>query len=352
MKIRMMTRWNAACGVSVHAESIGRAWVEMGDEVTILAPIEHPSTIITNKDEPYVIRCYRLNSYFSKKSWWKDMPFYFDPKPFLENDYDLFVVQNLEILPMAPLLEIYPKIKEKAKTLMIVHEGGLPKDPNFYKFGWDRIVCFDERYKRFLTKAFCEEKIEIIPYPCHPVSLGNKEESRKRLRLPLDKKIIFNYGMGVYRHLHLLPKIERLSKEYSLIFLVVTDNPDWFDLWEAVSGRYRFVKLIKRALTVGELYTFLHASDAFLIHKDSSERVVVSSTVYLCLGSGCPILAHAVNFVETLDKGIMKYGDLTQRLIEVFEEKEVYKLTVKEALQYAQNNSDSIIANKIKEVVC
>ncbi|HJH27725.1 MAG TPA: hypothetical protein C5S37_13410 [Methanophagales archaeon] len=340
MKIGMMSRWNATCGVSVHAELIGRAWVEMGDEVTIFAPVERNSTSITNKDELYVIRCYRL-----------DTPSYFDPKPFLENDYDIFVAQNLEILPMKPLLEIYPEIKKKALALMIVHEGRLPKDPNFYKFDWDWIICFDERYKRFLTKAFPEEKIKIISYPCHPVMLGDKKESRKNLGLPLDKKIILNYGIGVYRHLHLLPEIERLSKEYPLMFLVITDHPDWFDLWDAVRERYKFIKLINRSLTVEELYSYLHASDALLIHKDSAENVAVSSTVYLCLGSGCPILAHSVNFVETLKEEIMKYGSLTKKLVEVFEEKEAYRRTVKKALQYARDNSAYIVANKIKEVV-
>jgi hypothetical protein len=345
MKIGMMSRWNAACGVSVHAELIGRAWAEMGDEVTIFVPIEQSSTIATNKDEPYVIRCYSLAFWYSKSK-----P-YFDPKPFLESNYKLFVAQNLEILPMKPLLEIYPKIKEKARTLMVVHEGKLPQDPDFYKFDWDRIICFDERYKEFLTKAYPEDKIKIIPYPCHPVKLGDKLKSREKLGLPLDKKIILNYGIGVYRHLHLLPKIERLSKKYPLIFLVVTDHPDWFDLWDAVRKRYKFVKLIRASLSNEELYDYLHASDALLIHKDSADAVVVSSTAYLCLGSGCPILAHATNFVETLDGEIMKYGDLNARLTEVFEEKETYRNTVTRALQYVETYSSYIIARRFKEAL-
>lgn len=352
MQIAMMSRWNAACGVSVHAELIGRAWSQMGDKVIIFAPIEHSSTIVTNKDEPDVIRCYRLNSYYSKLKPWKDEPRFFNPTPFLENDYDLFVAQNLEILPMKPLLEIYPQIKKKARTLMVVHEGKLPQDPDFYKFDWDRIVCFDERYKRFLIKAFPEDKIKIVPYPCHPVKHGDKVKSRKMLGLPLDKKIILNYGIGVYRHLHLLPKIKQLNEEYPLIFLVVTDHPDWFDLWDAVREKYKFVKLIRASVPNEELYSYLHASDALLIHKDSSEAVVVTSTAYLCLGSGCPILAHTTNFVETLDKEIMKYGsDPTERLIEVFEEKEAYSLTREKALQYVENNSSHVIAKRLKEVL-
>lgn len=40
MKIVMMTRWNIPCGVSLHAELIGREWVKMGHDLRVLAPVE------------------------------------------------------------------------------------------------------------------------------------------------------------------------------------------------------------------------------------------------------------------------------------------------------------------------
>lgn len=286
MKIAMMTRWNTACGVSVHAELIGRAWVEAGDELTVLAPVENSSAIRTDKDEPWVIRCYCLNPCLFAPPSGID-PAYFDPRPFLDVDYDLFVAQNVEILPMESLLDIFPQIRKKARTLMIVHEGKLPPDKIFYKFEWGGVVCFDERYRLFLKTVFPEDKIAVIPYPCHPARLGNKSESRKALDLPQDRKIILSYGIGVYRHLHLLPKFERLNDRYPLIFLVMTEHPDWYEIWNALQHRYSFIRLIRRALTDKNLYTYLHASDALLIHKDSAEAVVVCSTAYMCMGSGC-----------------------------------------------------------------
>ncbi|HJH27727.1 MAG TPA: hypothetical protein C5S37_13420 [Methanophagales archaeon] len=38
MKIGMMSSWNVPCGVAVHAELLGRAWVEMGHELKVFAP--------------------------------------------------------------------------------------------------------------------------------------------------------------------------------------------------------------------------------------------------------------------------------------------------------------------------
>lgn len=92
MKIAMMSRWNIPCGVSLHAELVGRAWVEMGHDLQVLAPVEWEG-YQSDADEPYVERCYRLPKPGRKED------FFFNPKPFVEVDCDIFVVQNLEIPP-------------------------------------------------------------------------------------------------------------------------------------------------------------------------------------------------------------------------------------------------------------
>ncbi len=339
MKITMMSRWNIPCGVSIHAELVGRAWVEMGHELKVLAPVEWED-YKSDLDEPYVKRCYRLPRPDKKEDH------FFDPEPFKDLDCDVFVVQNLEILPMEDLLRIYPQIRKRCKTIFVVHEGKAPKDEIFYKFDWDAIVCFDGRYKRFLEKIYPRDKIFIIPYPCHPIMHGNKIEARKRLGLPLDKKIVFNYGIGVYRHLHLLPTIKRVNEDYPLILLTMTHIEDWYELFEAVSSIYPFIDLRKGDIPIRDLYTYLHASDALLVHKDSAEAVVVPSTAFLCLGSGCPILAYDTNFFETFDKEVFKYSELGSALREVFEGSDRVRSTLKTAEKFVMMNSSSIIAER------
>jgi hypothetical protein len=339
MKIVMMSRWNIPCGVSLHAELVGRAWVEMGYDLQVLAPVEWED-YRSDVDEPYVKRCYRLPKSDRRGGY------FFDSKSFVETEADIFVVQNLEILPMEDLLKVYPAIREKSKTVFVVHEGKPPKDPTFYRFEWDAIVCFDERYKGFLKKIYPEDKIFIIPYPCHPVAHGNKIEARQKLGLPLDKKILFNYGIGVYRHLHLLPTIKRVSLEYPLILLTLTHIQDWYDLFDSVRSIYPFIDLRKGDIPIRDLYTHLHAADALLVHKDSAEAIVVPSTAYLCLGSGCPILAYDTNFFETFDHEVLKYSDLGVALKEVFEESDRVKSTLARARQFVEMNSSSAIAGK------
>ncbi len=339
MKIVMMSRWNIPCGVSLHAELVGRAWVEMGHDLHVLAPVEWED-YRSDVDEPYVRRCYRLPKEDRKEGY------FFDFQIFREIEGDIFVVQNLEILPMEDLWNVYPGIRKRMKTVFVVHEGKPPKDPRFYQFEWDAIVCFDERYKRFLKEIYPEERIHIISYPCHPLRRGDRVEARKILNLRLDRKIIFNYGIGVYRHLHLLPTIKRVSLDYPLVLLTMTHIPDWYELFDAVRELYPFIDLRKGDIPIKDLYTYLHASDALLVHKDSAEAVVVPSTAYLCLGAGRPILAYDTNFFETFDNQVLKYTDLGAALREVFEGSDRVMATLKAAEEFVRMNSSDVVGEK------
>jgi len=254
---------------------------------------------------------------------------------------------------MPELLEIYPLIRKKAKTILVVHEGSPPTDPDFYKFQWDAIVCFDERYAKFLRKAYPEDKIFIIPYPCHPWNPGNKEESRKKLDLPKDKKIIFLFGLASVKGAEAFPALKSLEKEYPLKILVVTTYPPSLEKWRRIARENPFVELREKILDMGELYSYLYASDLFLYNKPSLPTVAVSSTAYQVLGSGCPMVALHSNFVEEFGKAIMTYKDekgMIANIESVFEENEKYRELLKEQKKYVDENSGTRIAKKFIEL--
>ncbi|HUT84245.1 MAG TPA: hypothetical protein VMX95_06315, partial [Thermodesulfobacteriota bacterium] len=160
MNIGMVTRWNVPCGVGIHAELLGRAWAEMGHKIKIFAPKEWNDPI-TAQDEPYVVRC-----------WGKDEQGqeFIDEEPFFEEDLDVFVVQTM-VMPCEQLMKVYPRIKGKAKTVFVIHDEFL--DRSLPQFVPNAVICFDERYKRFLVEAIPEERIHIIPYPCYPAKQGD-----------------------------------------------------------------------------------------------------------------------------------------------------------------------------------
>ena len=316
MKIAMMSPWNVACGVSTHAELIGKEWIKAGHKLKLLAPIEEKTQPVTAKDEPYITRCYTIDR--DIKGILK--PLSLDPKPFLESDYDFFIVQNLELMPIGKLLEIWPQIKAKARTILVIHEGYLPPYPEFYQLDFDAYICFDERYVREFSKKFPPEKIHIICYPCHPLKLGDKRQAREKLGLPQDKKIVLSYGIAVQQHLLTLLPLEDLSQIYPLLYLVLAAEGRSEILGKA-QDRYSFIQIRDGERTVNELYDYLHAADALLLYKQSPS-IVVSSTVYVCLGSGCPIVILEGRFTEELGKEVLKYRDfdeLKEVLFQVFE---------------------------------
>lgn len=307
MKIAMITPWNVSCGVATHAELVGRQWVKMGHELKVLAPIEKETQPVTDRDELYVTRCYTMDREFIKGIL---KPLSLDPRPFLDLDYELLIVQNLELMPMQELLKIWAHIKGKAATVLVIHEGYLPPYPQFYGFDWDAIVCFDERYVAEFSKKFPPERIHVIPYPCHQWEPRLKEAARIELGLPLDKKIVFSYGIAIHQHFVTLPVLEELSHGYDLMYLVLPAEGK-SEIVERAQARYGFIEVREMAPTVGELYTYLHAADALLLYKQSP-NIVVCSTVYLCAGSGCPIVISEGRYVESLGDEVIKYSNFDE----------------------------------------
>lgn len=319
MKIGMMCLWNAANGPSIHAELIGRAWVEMGHELKVFSPTSHPDARPTyQQDEDYVTRHFRVDEIFPHTRAAS-----FDPSSLLETEYDVFLAQNVERLPAEKLLEVFPEIKKKAVTVAVVHEGKAPEDPLYYKFEWDALVGFDERYREYLVKSFPAERIHIIGYPFHPFKPGDKPQAREKLGFGREEKIIFSFGFRPKEVLGVLPTLGEVADDFPLKYVIIANPESELGELPDIAEKYEFVELQVRPLPLDELYTYLYASDVLLIHRESSKKykAVLSSTACQVLGSGCPILFRESNYVERHGDEIVKYRDLEEmkrKLVDLF----------------------------------
>lgn len=343
MKISIMSLWNSPCGVSVHAEQVGREWIRAGHELTVFAPMV--KGFRTNPDEPFVIRNYcLLEKCFQEKGISDD---FFDPKPFLDNDWDVFVMEHFNEMPVEKLAKIFPQIRKKGPTVLIPHQGKIP-EKSLIDLGWDAVICFDERWKKLLTGLFHPKKLHIISYPCHPVEAGDKRLSREKLGLPQDKKIVLLYGISVHKAISLLPSLNRINKKCPLLLVVVTEVADWLEIYSALVKKYKFIDLRQQTMDIKTLYTYLHASDCLIYHTDSSEEITLSSTAHLCLGSCTPILAQTSNFVEMFNKEVIRYSSQTfeGKLMAVFSKSEIVGESLKAARSYASKNSADKISRK------
>ena len=350
MKIGIMTRWNMPSGQSSHAEPIGHAWLEMGHELKVFAPKGLDMALLYGPDEPFVHRCFVQDVWGQREN--KD--YFFDPKPYLEEDYEIFLMEMAYLMPMPEMLGIFPQIRRKAKTVLIVHETGLPPDPNWYKFEWDTIVCFDQRYKAFMSQAYPEEKIAVIPYPCHPPLHGDKKQARITLGLPLDNKIVFAYGFNIlHNHVELFPVMEKLYRDYPILLFLLTHHD-----WTKIEPKPKFLLVRDEMPLMERLYIYLHACDAYVNYAGGTELklegVGVSSTVAACLGAGRPVLVPSYcNFFDLSGKEVIKYrdlGELEQELRDVFEGAEYVKESLAAAEEYATKNSGSEIAKQFIEL--
>ena len=343
MKIAMMSRWNATCGISSHAELVGREWVKK-HELTVFAPTLESATDwhhnpIEKEDEEFVIRGYEQPERIGKNGWIDERRW--------KADYEVLVIQGLELLPIPTLLEKFPKIE--AKKVLVWHVGKLPVYEDLYKLNFDAVVCFDFRFKNMLRRKYPEEIIRIIPFPCRAVAKvkgkgdSDKKRARNELGMPGEKTILFSFGkQPLFEYKDYLWLANELKEKYDLRYLVLRsygDSPPESDFLEVRRERPKYE----------EIYEYLHASDIFLLPKSETENLVVSSTVFQCLGALTPIVVPEVGYVELMDKEIVKYKnreDLKAKVIRLIEDEELKEEVLRHAEQYVRENSAEKIAEK------
>jgi len=336
-KIAMITRWNATCGISMHAELVAKEWIKNHD-LTVFAPTLESTRdwhhqIVEKPDEDYVIRGYEQPITLSESGW-------IDDRLWKEN-YDILVVQGLALIPIQTLLKNWKKIK--AKKILVVHEGKLPTYEDFYKCEFDSIVCFDNRYKSMLLRRYPPDKIHIIPYPCHPVVRGNKALARKKLSISKEKIILFSFGrQPLKEYKDYLKVVEELKGEYEIKYVILRSDHKWNQ-----KELPKFLDLRMEAAPTEKIYEYLHVADVHLIPKSPTDSVVVSSTAFQCLGALTPIVVPNTKHFELLEKEIVKYNnrkELKEAIIKLILDEDFRKDVLNSAEKYVNNNSSEKVA--------
>lgn len=328
MKIAVMTPWNAETGAAVHAKALVNAWLGMGHKVSVFSFLreELGEDKFTGKDGRYVIRCFGKN--------------FLDPRPILTSEFDIFVVEDLRALPVEPLAKIFPMIKNRARTVHIVHEDKLPEEAWFYQFPWDKVIYFDER-QEFLKDVYPDA--EYIPFPCFPVRRGNKHESRKRLGLPVDKKIIFTFCQRGYQP-YLRYLCEELKSKVVLLFVIYPD----YEMLEKESAPPWMIVREEGALSDERFDEYLFASDAVIFHKYHGYHKLVSATIFQAIGTDCPIfIPQQSEYFQPLKDEVTYYtdtDDLCQKLVAFCEDESIVKNIIEAEEVYTHMRSVEKIA--------
>jgi len=348
MKIGILSRWNATCGVSLHAEMVGRELLRRGYEIIVFAPYKESANRwwhhkLIREDEPFVIRCYEEISPDGKEG-------NLNLEAVLSQEVDLLLVESYEKLPYGDVERLVGLLRERGvPSIAVIHEG-LYEDVRYSDLNlFERIVVFDERFlKEVLKERVKREKVEIIPYPCYPVREGKRdfaEDGKIRFfsfgRQPKEEYCPYLEVLKVFRKRYDKPftyKVVRASEKLNFY-------EDWFEQEEKV-------------LDYEDIVKELHSSDFHLLPKGNTRKVVVSSTLYQVLGTLTVTFVPDNRFFETLPKGeeapVVFYSDVVE-LLEKLEllcrDKAVREKIKENARRFVEENSLQRITDRFENLI-
>ncbi len=189
---------------------------------------------------------------------------------------------------------------------------------------------------------------------------GDREKSRKKLGLPLDKKIILLFGPSSQYGVDKYHIIKELEIDYPILVLVVAKHSESLAKWHEIANskfydrNNKLIEVREEAPQIDRLYEYLYAADLLLYNKPGKPGIVtVASTAFQCLGSGCPIVALKSTFVETLRNAVYQYEndeEVKSCLLSVFERDTRYEEIMHKSREFVENNSAMNIARKFIEL--
>lgn len=342
MEIGILSRWNATCGVSMHAELISKEFIKKGHQVKIFAPYKESANRwwhhkIVREDEDFVIRCYYELDPIDMKGGGIDM------ERVLEEDFDILIVESYNSIPYKDVEILTKELRKDGKLVTLVVHEGAREDMGYSSLDiFDITFVFDERYVKMLSGYGGD--VRIIPYPCHPPSPGEREFSK-------DDLVFFSFGRQPSKEYEdFIKALDNLENKYDFVYRIVRSDGllpvdrDWI------------VQHQVRLKDNDEVYDCLHSSDIHLLPKGNTSKVVVSSTLCQCLGSLIPTIVPNTRHFEMLpeEKPVVIYKDVKdlERKISLVIEDEEYRKKLREyAAKYVEENSSSKIAEKFLEAI-
>jgi len=344
--IGILSRWNATCGVSLHAEMIGREFLRNGIQVKVFAPYLQSASkwwhhISIREDEPYVIRCFEEISPEGSEGR-------IDMDSVLKERLDALIVESWPSLSKTDVETLVWELKKRGvPSYLIVHDA-LRKDIKYGSLNiFEKVLIFHEGFKEIIDGKVDEDRVHIVPYPC--------VEIHKRERQFAEDGIIRFFSFGRQpeeEYLDYLETLKGLERDLpSFSYKVIRCS-------ELLPYKYGWLEQEKRVLDLDGIYDNLLQSDIHLIPKGRTEGKVVSSTLFQTMGSLCISIAPDTNYFEDVKRcrpsPIVLYSDrkdLKEKILKVVHDKELRDMLVDSAKRYITENNIHRIAYRILSLI-
>ena len=324
MKIGIMGRWNATCGVSLHTEMIGRTLRKMGHDITVFAPTLrsadkdwHHRHISVN-DEPWVYRVFSETNEF-------DYPYggRIEENEILDDQFDVFVVEGYNRFPVNEFQKISKILKRRMPLILVLHLAYIRDVEPLMRIDWDAITVFDQRYIDEILRPFGKDvanKAKIIPYPYAVID----EIEPIRPSFAGEKILFITYGrQPVHELLDYIRALREVVKRYDVVYWIIRSNGK-------IPVKEKWVIQTFARPSLQEIHSYVKGSDIHLLPKGESPGVVVSSTLSQILYTGTPTVVPNTRYFEDIpvnSEGIgavIKYKpgntiDLKKKIAELIE---------------------------------
>jgi len=352
MKIAIIGRWRATCGVSLHAEIVAQTLLEMGHDVRIFAPTLDTANrdwhhIPLGGDEEIVERCYdevdepRQNAKACRRK-------------LVDWDPDTVLVEVYQRLPLSLAEELRDVAARGASIVLVLHTTTYEETrPYLEAFPIDKIAVFDERWLREVLYPYrneLEDKLVVASYPC-------LDPPARRPNLPflekIDRPLLVTFGRQPIEELaDYINALDILSQSHSFEYLVVRSDD------RSLPYEKPWLKVVHYRLSIEEIYTLLENAVLHLLPKGWSTKPVISSTLYQTIASLTPTIVPDTRYFETIpvdENGfgaVVKYWgvkDLARKLKLLLEDEDVRKQVAEKAREFLKTCSRGKVVKKLVE---
>lgn len=341
--IGIIGRWNATCGVSLHAELLGRELMKRGYKVTIFGPYLHSASrwwhyISTRKDEDVVVRCFEEISPDGQMG-------HIEINKITSAKLDALIIESWQSLPQIEVEKIVLELRKKGVPSFIVIHEGYAEDLKYSSLNiFEKVILFTKKYLEITKDKVERGKIEIILYPCVPI------KDRRRGFGDDGKITFFSFGrQPIKEYTDYIEALRGLREQFFNIAYKVIRCKDLLPL-----RNEEWIDQRKKIIDLEEIYAHLGNSDIHLIPKGQTNGVVVSSTLCQTLGSLCPAVAPNTNHFEDVAAQsehpplvvYENHEDLKEKIRKLILDKDFRLNLRKAARKYVTENSVNNVTQK------
>jgi len=347
LRIGIVSRWNATCGVAVHAEMIAKELQSMGHEVRVYAPtIESASRdwhhkLVKPVDEENVERCYVEAT---------DTGFYCSL-----HDIDALIIEGYARLPAHALGEQVAAARRRGSpTIMILHEGEPAPAARLLKnIPVDHVAVFDDRWISeilYPLRDSFEADVHIIPYPC----MKPLTDKPYRPGFAEGKRLIVSFGrQPVEEYVDYIKALTMIEGREDFIYWVIrSDGPLPFEK--------PWLRVTYARLETRDVHSILLGADLHLLPKGWTRKVVLSSTIYMTIATLTPIIAPYTRYTEDIPVDEQGYGpvvkymrvrELARKITLLLDDEELRGRVRRMASRFAEERSADKIARRIADIL-